>query len=135
MVMMVPGAVLAVLAVVGGFMQTRAMGFGPSLVSDFLAPASGYVAVGRQFWEETGPAVAIGLVTMVLGALLFWAAYRMKPWSAVVPWAQRLLERKYYFDKIYDAAFVRTMDAIASVGYRAVEELVIAGAVVGTGEA
>jgi NADH-quinone oxidoreductase subunit L len=123
-VMLIPVVILAVLATVGGLIQTRALGFGPAIVSDFLGQAG----------EETGAAVAIGLVTMVLGALLFWAAYRMKPWSALVPWAQRLLERKYYFDEIYDAAFVRTMDAIASIGYRDVEELVIDGAVVGTGE-
>ncbi len=124
-VMLIPVVILAVLATVGGLIQTRALGFGPAIVSDFLG----------QTGEETGAAIAIGLVTMVLGALLFWAAYRMKPWSALVPWAQRLLERKYYFDEIYDAAFVRTMDAIATIGYRDVEKVVIDGAVVGTGEA
>jgi len=129
-VMLIPVAILAVLAVIGGFIQTRALGFGPAAVSDFLEQV-----VTRQNWEESGAAIAVGLATMVLAALLFWAAYRVKPWSAVVPWAQRLLERKYYFDEIYDAAFVRTMDAIASIGYRDVEELLIDGAVVGTGEA
>ena len=124
-VMLIPVAILAVLATIGGFIQTRALGFGPAVVSDFLGGSR----------EETGAAVAIGLLTMVLAALLFWAAYRMKPWSAVAPWAQRLLERKYYFDEIYDAAFVRTMDAVASIGYRDVEERVIDRAVVGTGEA
>jgi NADH-quinone oxidoreductase subunit L len=130
MIMMIPVAILAVLAVVGGFIQTRALGFGPAVVSDFLEKV-----VTSQRWEESGAAVAVGIVTMLLGALLFWAAYRIKPWSAAVPWAQRLLERKYYFDEIYDAAFVRTMDAIASIGYRDVEERVLDGAVVGTGEA
>ncbi len=131
MVMMIPVAILAVLAVVGGFIQTRALGIGPAVVSDFL---EGKVLT-RQNWEESAAAIAVGLATMLLAALLFWAAYRMKPWSAVVPWAQRLLERKYYFDEIYDAAFVRTMDAIASIGYRDVEKVVFDGAVVGTGEA
>jgi NADH-quinone oxidoreductase subunit L len=51
-----------------------------------------------------------------------------------VPWAQRLLERKYYFDEIYDAAFVRPMDAIANWGARDIEG-VLDGAVVGTGNA
>src|SRR5436190_52503 len=124
-VMLIPVAILAVLATIGGLIQTRALGFGPAIVSDFLGGSR----------EETGAAVAIGLLTMVLAALLFWAAYRMKPWSAFAPWAQRLLERKYYFDEIYDAAFVRTMDAIASIGYRDVEERLIDRAVVGTGEA
>src|SRR5207253_5364571 len=58
-VMLIPVAILAVLTVVGGFIQTRALGIGPSLLSDFLAPASGYAAVGKQSWEETGSAVAI----------------------------------------------------------------------------
>src|SRR5438093_98931 len=101
-VMLIPVAILAVLATIGGFIQTRALGFGPATVSDFLGRRRG----------RTGPAVAVGLLTMVLAALLFWAAYRMKPWSAFAPWAQRLLERKYYFDEIYDAAFARTMDAV-----------------------
>ena len=133
-VMLIPVAILAVLAVVGGFIQTRALGIGPSLVSDFLAPASGYAAVGKQSWEETGSAVAIGLVTMILAAALFVAAYRMRPWSAALPWAQRLLERKYYFDEAYDAAFVRPLDRAADLAFRDVETGVLDGAVVGAGE-
>ena len=77
---------------------------------------------------------------MVLATLLFLAAYRIyirhawKPWSSVVPWAQRVLERKYYFDEIYDFIVVRAMDGLARVGLRYVEEPVIDGALVGTGE-
>src|SRR5213596_2843467 len=41
LVMMVPVAVLAVLAAVGGFIQTTAIGIGPSTVTDFLASAVG----------------------------------------------------------------------------------------------
>src|SRR5467141_3552678 len=63
-VMFIPVAILAVLATAGGILQTQALGFGPAAVSDFLSRSE----------EETGAAVAIGLVTMVLGALLFWAA-------------------------------------------------------------
>jgi NADH-quinone oxidoreductase subunit L len=134
--MLVPVLVLAALSVVGGFIQTRALGIGPSAVSDFLAPA-----VGSLRWEESAGAVVVGLITMVLATLLFFAAYRFyvvrtwKTWSANLPWAQRLLERKYYFDEIYDAAFVRPMDAIASWGAKDVERTVLDGAVVGTGHA
>src|SRR5438309_5983153 len=123
-VMLIPVAILAVLAVVGGFIQTRALGFGPHLIDDFLAPANGYAAVGRQMWEETGSAVAIGLATMALGGLLFLAAYRVyvthawRPWTGRLPWAQRLLERKYYFDEAYNAAFVRPLDRVAHLGIR-----------------
>ena len=138
MVMMIPVAILAVLATVGGVIQTSVLGFGPSAVSSYLDK------VVTAAWWEAGRfpggytrefLVAIALLTMVLAAALFAGALRMRPWSAVVPWAQRLLERKYYFDEIYNAAFVRTMDAVASIGYRDVEKVVIDGAVVGTGEA
>ena len=129
LVMMVPVGILAVLATVGGLLQTRALGsFGPSLVNDFLAPA-----VGPLRWEGDWSEVVIGLSTMVLATALFLAAMRIRPWTAYVPWAQRLLERKYYFDEIYDAAFVRPMDAVAGFALRGIEEPVIDAAVVDTG--
>jgi NADH-quinone oxidoreductase subunit L len=121
---MVPVAILAVLATIGGFIQTRALGVGPSVVSDYL---------GSQSWEESGAAVAVGLLTMVLGAALFVGALKMRPWTAYAPWAQRILERKYYFDELYDAAFVRPMDWVAGFALRDVERPVIDAAVVDTG--
>jgi len=128
LVMMVPVAILAVLATVGGLLQTRALGFGTSAVTNFLEPA-----VGPQRWEETTVSIAIGLVTMLVGAGLFvWALYS-RPWSSYVPWAQRLLERKYYFDEIYDWAVVRPMDWVAAFALRDVERPVIDAAVVDTG--
>ena len=136
LVMLVPVMILAVLTVVGGFIQTRALGIGPSAVSDFLAST-----VGPVGWEEGAGVVVAGLITMALATLLFLAAYRFyvqrswTAWSARLPWAQRLLERKYYFDEIYDAAFVRPMDAFADFGLRDIEQPVLDGAVVGTGHA
>ncbi|HEX9095664.1 MAG TPA: NADH-quinone oxidoreductase subunit L [Candidatus Dormibacteraeota bacterium] len=134
-VMLIPVLILAVLATIGGFIQTRALGFGPRLVDDFLQSV-----VGRQSWEGGASEVIATFVTMILATLLFLGAYRIyiqhawKPWSEVVPWAQRLLERKYYFDELYDAVFVRTMDGLARDGLRYVEGPVIDGAVVGAGE-
>jgi NADH-quinone oxidoreductase subunit L len=136
LVMIVPVLILAALSVVGGFIQTRALGIGPSAFSDFLFPV-----LGRMSWEEGAGVVVAGLITMALATLLFLAARRFyvertwKPWSSRLPWAQRLLERKYYFDEIYDAAFVRPMDGIADVGLRDIEKPVFDGAVVGTGRA
>src|SRR5258708_26812773 len=134
-VMLIPVVILAILATIGGFIQTRALGFGPQLVADFLQSA-----VGKQPWEGGVAEVIATFATMLLAALLFLGAYRIyiqqvwKPWSAIVPWAQRLLERKYYFDELYDAVFVRTMDGLARGGLRYVEEPIIDGAVIGTGE-
>src|SRR5437660_9421184 len=128
LVMMVPVAVLAVLATVGGFIQTRALGFGPSVVSGYLEQV-----VTPQRWEGGAAEIGLTLVTMLLAAALFAAAMRIRPWSAYVPWAQRLLERKYYFDEIYDTAFVRSMDWLAGCAQRGIERPVIDGAVVQTG--
>ena len=89
-------------------------------------------------WEGGWIDVVVGLITMVLATLLFLAAYRLyverswTTWSVRFPWAQRLLERKYYFDETYDAAFVRPMDAIARWGMRGLEKP-LDGMVVGTG--
>jgi len=127
-VMLVPVAILAVLAAVGGLFETRALGFGTSAVTDFLTSV-----VGPQRWEESLPVVAIGLVTMILATALFYGAMRIRPWSSRVPWAQRLLERKYYFDDIYDGVFVRPLDRVAAFLQRDIEQPVIDAAVVDTG--
>src|SRR6267378_3189578 len=127
-VMMVPVAILAILATVGGFIQTRALGVGPNVVADFLGGV-----VGVQGWEGGGAEIALTVVTMLLATGLFVGAIRIRPWSAYVPWAQRLLERKYYFDEIYDAVFVRPLDWFAGFALRDIEKPVIDGAVIETG--
>jgi NADH-quinone oxidoreductase subunit L len=133
-VMLIPVFALAALATVGGLIQTRALGFGPQAVSDFLSSA-----VGVQPWEGGIADVIVSLITMILAGLLFLAAYRLyvartwKPWSARFPRFQTLLERKYYFDEIYNAAFVRPMDAAAELGLRDVEQPLIDGAVATAG--
>src|SRR5207245_1465921 len=119
-VMFVPVAILAVLATVGGLLQTKALGFGTDEVSNFLTSA-----VGSERWEGGSAEIALTLLTMLLAAALFVWAMRVRPWTAYVPWAQRLLERKYYFDEIYDAVFVRPLDWVAGFLQRDVERPVI----------
>ena len=128
LVMMVPVAILAVLAAIGGFIETRALGTGPAVVSDFLAST-----VGPVRWEGGGAEIAVAFVTMILATALFVGALRIKPWTGYAPWAQRLLERKYYFDDIYDAAFVRPLDRVAGIALRDLEQPVIDAAVVDAG--
>ena len=132
-VMLVPVMILAALSTIGGFVQINA-GFhaGWKLIEDFLAPA-----VGPLPWEERGLEYVATAATLLLAAGTFLLAYRfyIKPrwptWSRAVPWAQRLLERKYYFDELYDAVFVRPLDRLALGGDRYLEEPVIDGAVLG----
>ena len=128
LVMMVPVAILAMLATVGGILEMRALGFGPAAVSDFLNHV-----VTPMRWEGGGAEIALTLLTMVLATALFVGALRIRPWTAYAPWAQRLLEHKYYFDEIYDAVFVRPLDWVAGFALRDVERPVIDAAVVDTG--
>jgi NADH-quinone oxidoreductase subunit L len=136
-VMLVPVAILAVLSTIGGFVQINA-GFheGWKLVSDFLTPA-----VGALGWEERTFEYIPTAATLLLAGGTFLLAYRIyvvprwKPWSERLPWAQRVLEHKYYFDELYDAIFVRPLDGIARTGERYIEEPVIDGAVRGVGTA
>jgi NADH-quinone oxidoreductase subunit L len=128
-VMLVPVAILTALTVVGGALQLNA-GFDIPWrkVEDFLAPA-----VGPLPWSPRGLEGLVTATTLVLGIAAFLLAYNFyvrrtwRPWSAAVPWLQRLLERKYYLDEVYDALFVRTMDAAATGGDRFLEEPVIDG--------
>ena len=51
--MLVPVMILAVLSVVGGFIQTRALGIGPSQVSDFLRRSRSIRSDGRRTRERS----------------------------------------------------------------------------------
>ena len=125
-VMLVPVGILAALAVVAGFFQTRALGFGPSAVTDFLPPRWG-PSVGRR-----APAWSCSASSRCSSPRPFSPPRcECAPWSERVPWAQRLLEHKYYFDEIYDRLFVRPMDGVADFGLRGVERPLIDGAVIG----
>ena len=136
-VMLVPVVVLAVLTTIGGFVQINA-GFhqGWKLIEDFLAPT-----VGHLGWESRSLEYIPTAATLLLAGVTFLLAYRFyvtqswRPWSRAVPWLQTLLERKYFFDEIYDAFFVRPVDATADSGDRYVEEPVLDGGPVAVGTA
>jgi NADH-quinone oxidoreductase subunit L len=136
-VMLVPVAILTVLTIVGGFLQTSAgFGIGWRLVEDFLSPS-----VGPLGWPPRSLEYLITVVTFVLGGATFILAYyyyvrpRFRPLSGRLPFAQRTLEHKYYFDEAYDAALVRPMDGTAEAGERLLERPVIEGALDDVGAA
>jgi NADH-quinone oxidoreductase subunit L len=134
-VMLVPVVILAVLTCAGGALQLNA-GFdvGWRKVEDFLAPALGVLpwAPRSLEWVPTAATLLLGLATFA-AAYNFYVSRTWRPWSAAFPWAQRLLERKYYVDGLYDALFVRPVDAAAVTGDRLLEEPLLDGAPVGVG--
>ena len=87
-VMLVPVVILGVLATVGGLvLQTSAIPGGWRLVDNYLEPV-----VGTPGWGVAGAEILATLLTLLLGALAFAAAYRFwisEQWSAPA-WRARL---------------------------------------------
>jgi NADH-quinone oxidoreductase subunit L len=126
-------AVLAVLSVVGGWLQFAGL-WHP--LSDFLEPAA------RSLVEPTGTqdlvtsvlAVGLGLA----GMLVAWQLYgvqRTAPMltarSPTLSWLHSLLEHKFYFDEAYDLVFYRPAVTTARVWTRFIEEPLIGGSIEG----
>src|SRR6185437_7829364 len=118
----VPVAVLAVLSVIGGWLQ-----FAPlwhpveTLLQSVAEPV-----VTPTDWQE-GISSALAVLLGLLGIYVAWALYAVKRFA--VPrfaFAQRVLEHKFYFDELYDALFYRPTVWLAKALYRGVEDPLIA---------
>jgi NADH-quinone oxidoreductase subunit L len=120
-------AVLAVLAVVGGWIQIAGI-WHP--LADFLEESAEPLVEpsGLQDLLTSILAVALG----VAGAWIAWLFYgtrrRLVPSRPVL---QRALEHKLYFDEAYDALFYRPAAATARVWTRWIEGPLIGGSLTG----
>jgi len=128
--MTAPVLVLAVLSVIGGWLQ-----FAPLWhpVSNWLEP------VARPLAEPTNTQEAVAsLLAFLLGlagiavATLMYGTHRL----AVPRWAfgQRVLEHKFYFDELYDVVFFRPAVGLARLFLRGFEEPFVRGSVGGVAE-
>ena len=118
----VPVAVLAVLSVIGGWIQ-----FAPLWhpVETWLQSVAEPVVTPTD-WQE-GISSALAVLLGLLGIYVAWALYAVK--TVAVPqfaFAQRVLEHKFYFDELYDAVFYRPTVWLAKALYRGVEDPLIA---------
>jgi NADH-quinone oxidoreductase subunit L len=115
-------AVLAVLSVIGGWLQ-----FAPLWhpVETWLEPVAEPL-VSPASWQEAVSsvlAVALGVAGIGVAWVLYGARARPVPRLA---FAQRTFEHKFYFDELYDALFYRPADWVAHALGRGVEEPLIA---------
>jgi NADH-quinone oxidoreductase subunit L len=126
-----PVAVLAVLSIVGGWLQVP---WGWSLVDDWLEP------VAQSAEEATGLtftfSVLASLLLSLAGIALAWRWYgRASDAPARArqrwPWAARTLEHKFYFDEAYDLAFYEPASRKAAALGRYVEQPVFLGSLGG----
>jgi NADH-quinone oxidoreductase subunit L len=118
----VPVAVLAVLSVIGGWLQ-----FAPLWhpVETWLQSVAEPVVTPAD-WQE-GISSALAVLLGLLGIYVAWALYAVKTFA--VPqfaFAQRVLEHKFYFDELYDAVFYRPTVWLAKALFRGVEDPLIA---------
>ena len=130
--MMVPVAVLTVLAIVGGWLQIAGVWhpFG-----EWLDP----IAVGREHLALVEPTVTQDWVTSAiavsLGTLGIWVAWvlwgaRTRPVPRVAA-VQRALEHKFWFDELYDVVFYKPAVLVSGLLRGGVEEPLIGGSIDG----
>jgi NADH-quinone oxidoreductase subunit L len=126
--MTAPVAILAVLAVVGGWLQVAGVWhpFGDwlhTVAEPLVEPTV------TQDYVTSVLAVGLGLVGIAT-AWAFYGARRRRPVPRVAR-VREALEHKLYFDELYDVVFYRPAVAISRVWRRWVEEPLIAGSITG----
>jgi NADH-quinone oxidoreductase subunit L len=127
----VPVAILAVLSVIGGWVQFADLW---TPITDWLRPVAEPL-VEPTGWQEAATsilAVALG----GLGILIAWGYYGAR--VLTVPAAPRMrmvLEHKFYFDELYDALFYKPAVVTARVLIALVEGPLVGGSVTGVAAA
>src|SRR5919202_470749 len=122
-------AILAVLSVVGGWIQFAPLWTPITHWFDVVAPTLPQAEPAS--WQEavsSALAFALGLAGLVVAWLLYSRRRLTVPRLA---FAQRALEHKLYFDEAYDLVFYRPATATARLFGRIVEGLVVGGSIAG----
>ena len=119
-VMTGPLLILALLAIVAGFINTP---YGPYL-SDWLLASDTGTAIGQVFGDEVAHAASwlqvVALLISIAGIVLAYLMYGKKkiPSDTIpetLPWLYQLSYRKYYVDELYHAVIVRPLGWIGVV--------------------
>jgi NADH-quinone oxidoreductase subunit L len=113
---------LGALSVVGGLLQWAPI-WHP--LSTWLDPVDSPIAepTNAQEWITSGAAILVGLA----GIAVAWAIYGAS--RARAPRSLALLEKKFYWDELYDLVWYRTGDLAARGFYALVEAPLIGGSI------
>jgi NADH-quinone oxidoreductase subunit L len=127
LVMLVPVGVLALGATLAGWLQVPGGWHG---VSNWLRPVAGPLIETTNTQEAIASIVSV--VLGLAGIAIAWWIYiaRRRP----APAASQALERKFWFDELYDALFYRPAVASAKVLYALVEGPLVGGSIAGIAE-
>ena len=123
--MTVPVALLALLATIGGWIQFAGL-WHP--LSDFLEPAA--PALHEPSLREDLATSLLAVTLGLAGAALAWWFFSARRASAP-RFGRDLLERKFYFDELYDALFYRPAVFTAHAWLRLIERPVVSGSIEG----
>ncbi len=120
--MLWPVGTLAVLSCIGGLLQ-----FAPlwSPLTTWLDPVAAPLAEPSSWQEGASSALAVGLG--LAGIAVAWAVYGTKRVAA--PRTLPFLQKKFYFDELYDLAWYRTSDGLARALAAVVELPLIGGSI------
>jgi NADH-quinone oxidoreductase subunit L len=121
--MLVPVGVLAVLSVIGGWIQ-----FSPFWhpLTNWLSPVAATLGVAEPSNTQEAIASVLAVVLGLAGAAVAYAVYGQRRLAVPrVPSLQRALEHKLYFDEAYDALFYRPAASVAVAFRREFEEPVV----------
>jgi NADH-quinone oxidoreductase subunit L len=123
--MTAPVLVLAVLSVVGGWIQWVPF-WDP--ISNWLDPVAPPLAVPTDTQEALASLFAVLLGLAGIGVA--WLIYGARRWRVPkLAFSQRVLEHKFYFDEAYDFAFYRPAVWLAKALGRWIEGPIIGGSV------
>jgi NADH-quinone oxidoreductase subunit L len=115
-------AVLAVLSVVGGWIQFAGLW---TLVSDWLDPVAPSLVDASGVQEAVSSVVAVLLGLAGIGVA--WWIYGAR--RAAAPRSWRLLEQKFWFDELYDAIFYRPAVLLSRGLLRGIEQPLVFGSI------
>jgi NADH-quinone oxidoreductase subunit L len=118
--------VLAVLSVIGGFLQVEYLSAWVP-ISNWLEPVSPTLIEVKDW--QTGTASGVAVALGALGILTAWLLYSKRVVPVPRPWA--LFREKFYFDWLYDTIFYRPAVTFVRVLYALVEGPLVAGSISG----
>jgi NADH-quinone oxidoreductase subunit L len=124
-------AILAVLSVIGGWIQFAPFWIPITHWLDVVAPT--LPRAEATSWQE-GVSSALGFALGLAGLTVAWLVYSRRRLAVPrLPFLQRALEHKFYFDEAYDLVFYRPSAAVARFFAGPVEGLVVGGSIKGFG--
>jgi NADH-quinone oxidoreductase subunit L len=135
--MKVAMGLLAVLAIIGGFLQIPGV---DHVITNFLSPALAGAPLASAAHEPSNSAAWIGLIigTIIglVGITLAYGIYIAKPGTSAslearMPALHNFMVHKWYFDELIDLVVVRPAQSFGRFTDTVLEKIVISGGVTG----